>query len=106
MIYILAIVVLIALLIGYTYKEHFNQETIQFLETTQICRVLKDVDFNYNKLDITIRKIPKDYQKNIYKFYCDNLLSFSALDKKLLKWVVEGMRNKIPPRFRFILFNH
>ena len=56
MIYILVIALLIALLIfiGFTYKEHFNQETIQFLETNQICRVLKDVDFTFNKLDITI----------------------------------------------------
>lgn len=107
MIYILVIALLIAslILIGFTYKEHFNQETIQFLETNQICRVLKDVDFSFNKQDIHIRKIPRIYEKDIYKFYCDNLLTFSTLDKKLLKWVIDGMRKKIPNRFRFILFN-
>jgi len=104
-IYILVVVIIITLIIGYTYKEHFGQESIQFLETNQICRVLKDVDFNYNKLDIIIRKIPRSYGKDIYKFYCDNLLSFNTLDRKLLKWVIEGMRKKIPKQFRFILLN-
>tara|TARA_B100001057_G_C22776452_1_gene921787 strand:+ start:347 stop:1327 length:981 start_codon:yes stop_codon:yes gene_type:complete len=107
MIYILIIVIIIAslLLIGFTYREHFTPESIQFLETTQICRVLKGVDFTYNKLDINVRKIPREYRKDIYKFYCDNLLSFTSLDKKLIKWVVEGMRKKIPKKFRFILLN-
>ena len=107
MIYILVVALLIALLIliGFTYKEHFNQDSIQFLETNQICRVLKDVDFSFNKLDRVIRKIPREYGKDIYKFYCDNLLSFNTLDRKLLKWVIEGMRKKIPKQFRFILLN-
>lgn len=105
MIYILIIVIIITLLIGYTYKEHFTSESIQFLETNQICRVLKGVDFSYNKLDYSIRKIPEEYHKDIYKFYCDNLLSFTSLDKKLIKWVVEGMRKKIPKKFQFILLN-
>lgn len=104
-VYIFVVVIVIALLIAFKYKEHFTAESIQFLETNQICRVLKDVDFSFNKLDINVRQIPREYRKDIYKFYCDNLLSFTKLDRKLLKWVVDGMRKKIPKKFRFILLN-
>ena len=87
------------------YKEKFSLNSIKFLQKKDTCKILSSVSYDYNNLDISLRNIPIKYHNNIYKFYCDHLIDFTILDKKLIKWLINGMKNKIPDKFKFILDN-
>jgi len=107
MIHIILVTIIIILLLVFAnhFKEKFFSENIQFLEVKNACDILKTINYSYNNLDIKLRKITSDYKKNIYKFYCDHLLEFNNVDKKLIKWVVNGMKERLPEHLLFILKN-
>ena len=102
---IFLVVIFIVLLLLNNWKEHFNGGDIQFLSIKDTCEVLKNINYKYNTLDIKLRSIPKHYKKDIYKFYCDNLMDFNSTDKKLIKWLITGMNDKLPENLKFILKN-
>jgi hypothetical protein len=99
------IIILFTLLLLKKYKEQFNSDIIYFLEKSSVCNKLKNINYNYNALDIKLRDIPSHYHSNIYKFYCENLLEFNNLEKNLINWVVTGMRDRIPKHLQFIINN-
>ena len=88
---------LLILILINQFKESFNSKTSLFLNKNDGCKVINTINYKYNQLDKTLRGIPNN--QSINDFYCDHLLDFSSLDKKLLKWVIDGMREKIPPSF-------
>ena len=99
------IIILFTLLVLNKFKEPFNSDIIEFLDKSSVCNKLKNINYTYNSLDIKLRNIPTHYHSNIYKFYCENLLEFNTLEKKLINWVVDGMREKIPKHLQFIINN-
>lgn len=94
---IIFLVIIIAILLLFNNYEFFKIETIQFINPKNACVVLKSIkdEYNYNKLDFILRNIDKKYKNNIYKFYCDHLIEFTQLDKKLLLWVFNSIKLKI-----------
>ena len=102
-IFLIVICILIVLL--NRWKEQFNSDIIKFLTIDDACDVLKNVNYKYNTLDMKLRSIDGDYINNIYRFYCDNLLNFNSTDKKLINWLVNGMKQKMPENLKFILKN-
>ena len=105
LIILLIIIIIVCLLLLKKYKEHFNNKSIEFVEKDSVCKMLKKINYTYNKLDISIRDIPKQYHNKIHKYYCDNIIEFNNLEKKLIKWVVDGMMDKIPKHLQFIIKN-
>ena len=99
-IFIIVLLVLILILSSH-YKEQYKND-IEFLGINSVCKILKKIWFNYNTLDIKLRDIPNYYKNNIYKFYCDHLLTFNNLDTKLIHWVIDGMKKRIPKHLLFI----
>lgn len=99
---ILILIIFIILYLIKRFRESFNSNDITYLNTNNVCSILKNIDYKYNKLDIKLRHIPPEYHTNIYKFYCDHLLDFTDLDKKLLGWVIEAMKSKLPKHLLFI----
>ena len=92
---ILIIIVLIILVLK--NREFFSVDKVVFIHPTDVCRVLGKLknDYKYNIQDITLRDINKKYENNIYKFYCDNLLEFTEIEKKLLIWCFDTIKKKI-----------
>ena len=99
---LLIFILIVVLLVVNHYKEPFNVNKIQFLENNSVCKILKKINYKYNTLDIKLRNIPFEYHGNLYKYYCDHLLDFNSLDKKLLIWVIEGMKQRTPDHLLFI----
>lgn len=105
---VLCIIILLFIMLVYNKfkdKESFNSEIIQFLDKDSVCLKLKKVNYSYTKLDLQLRDIHSKYHNNIYKYYCDHLLEYSDLEKKLINWVVDGMRERIPKHLQFIINN-
>ena len=102
---ILILIIVIILCCVKRFRESFNSKVITYLNTKNVCSILKNIDYKYNKLDIKLRHIPPEYHKHIYKFYCDHLLDFTDLDKKLLGWVIDAMKSKLPKNLLYI-FEH
>jgi hypothetical protein len=99
------IIICVLLIFLNTWKERFNSDIIKFLSINHTCEILKNVNYKYNILDIKLRAIPKHYKKDIYKFYCDNLLDFNSTDKKLINWLITGINKKLPDNLKFMLKN-
>jgi len=99
------IIICVLLIFLNTWKERFNSDIIKFLSINHTCEILKNVNYKYNTLDIKLRAIPKHYKKDIYKFYCDNLLDFNSTDKKLINWLITGINKKLPDNLKFMLKN-
>ena len=106
---VLCIIILLFIMLVFNrfkeFKEPFNSEIIQFLDKDSVCLKLKTVNYSYTKLDLHLRHIHSKYHNNIYKYYCDHLLEYSDLEKKLINWVVDGMRERIPKHLQFIINN-
>ena len=105
MIILFIVIIIICLILVKSYKEKFFTNKIEFLEKDSVCKVLKKINYIYNDLDLKLRNIPKEYYTNIYKFYCDNLIDFTDLDKKLLLWIIDGIKLRIPNNLLFIFDN-
>ena len=103
--FIIIIIFSLLILKKYKFTEPFNSELIEFLDKSSGCNKLKNINYSYNELDIKLRNIPPKYHSQIYKFYCENLLEFNNLEKKLINWVVDGMRERLPKHLQFIINN-
>jgi hypothetical protein len=57
----------------------------------------------YNKLDRILRGIKND--ENINKHYINKLEDWSKFDKKILKWLCNGIETKIPNNYKFLIKN-
>jgi hypothetical protein len=99
---ILILILIIIIYLVSIYKESFNDKNIIYLKTSNVCSILKNLNYNYNSLDVKLRDIPFEYHNDIYKFYCDHLLDFTELDKTLLGWVIDDMKSKLPKNLLFI----
>lgn len=102
MIIFVIIILILCLILMNQYKEKFNTNKIEFLGKDSSCKILKKINYSYNDLDLKLRNIPKEFHKSIYKFYCDYLLDFNELDKKLLMWIIDAMKLKLPSNLLFI----
>ena len=105
MILFFIIILILCLLVMNQYKEGFSTNKIEFLGKDSSCKILKKINYSYNDLDLKLRNIPKEHHKSIYKFYCDYLLDFNELDKKLLMWIIDAMKLKLPSNLLFIFDN-
>jgi len=99
------IILVLIILVHQKFKEPFNSEIIEFIDKDSVCLKLKKVNYSYTKLDLQMRNIDSKYHNQIYKYYCENLLEYSDLEKKLINWVVNGMRERIPKHLQFIINN-
>ena len=87
---------IVVLVIILNNREYFSStKEIEFISPKNACVKLKTVRYTYNPLDIKLRQIDPKYKGSLYKFYCDNLLEFSNLDKKLLRWLIDGTKKRI-----------
>ena len=103
---VLCIIILVFIILVFQkFKEPFNSEIIEFIDKDSVCSKLKKVNYSYTKLDLQMRNIDSKYHKKIYKYYCENLLEYYDLEKKLINWVVDGMRERIPKHLQFIINN-
>ena len=103
---VLCIIILVFIILVFQkFKEPFNSEIIEFIDKDSVCSKLKNVNYSYTKLDLQMRNIDSKYHKKIYKYYCEHLLEYSDLEKKLINWVVDGMRERIPKHLQFIINN-
>ena len=72
---VLCIIILVFIILVFQkFKEPFNSEIIEFIDKDSVCLKLKKVNYSYTKLDLQMRNIDSKYHKNIYKYYCENLL--------------------------------
>lgn len=94
--FILILLIIIVILVIQN-REFFTSDIVRFLSTKNTCKELKKIkeDYKYNKLDLKLRSIDSTYHKNIYQFYCDNLIDFTKHEKKLLLWCVDSMKDTI-----------
>lgn len=94
--FILLIIIVIIILVVKN-REFFSVDRIDFIHPRDACSILKELknEYNYNTHDIALRNISKKYENNIYKFYCDNLLEFTELEKKLLIWCFDTIKTHI-----------
>lgn len=94
---IILLVIIITIILLFNNYENFKIDTIQFINPKNACYVLKLIEneYNYTKLDLKLRNIGEKYKNNIYKYYCDNLIEFTQLDKTLILWVFNNIKQKI-----------
>ena len=109
MLKIIIILVIIICLLLYK-KEYFtvNSSSITFLKPQKSCMHLKNLNksYTYNEHDLRLRNInSKIYYDEIYKFYCNNMISFNSKDKLLLNWCFENLRKHTPNNLLFIYDN-
>lgn len=95
--FLIILVLIIILILVVKNREFFTSDNIRFLSIKETCKELQKIkeDYNYNKQDLELRGINNKYHKNIYKFYCDNLVDFTEQEKKMLTWCVDSMKDFI-----------
>ena len=95
--HLIILIIIVIIILVLKNREYFSVDKIVFIHPTEACRVLGKLknDYTYNTKDITLRDINKKYENNIFKFYCDNLLEFTEMEKKLLIWCFDTIKTKI-----------
>ena len=76
----------------------------KYLSKTESCKVIdKELDISkYNDLDFKLRNIDI---KNKHTHYCDRVLDFTEIDKKLLDWTLDTISKKTPNNLKFLYKN-
>ena len=75
---------------GFTSKN----KQIKFLNSSQACKLINDIDYfkNMTDIDISARKFIKG-RKQIISSYCNNFLNFTEKDKNIIKIAIKKLPN-------------